>query len=126
MAPASETISLAGLGHIEKGNVGFGNGRVIEILDNIYYVSDLPFCLLRLSSLNEFLAVEAVIGEPVSVLISLLCGNKFWRSRLAHDHESLSRDAALCMRLKRTRRGDIVFGRSGVLALYGKLRDNPC
>jgi hypothetical protein len=29
-------------------------------------------------------------------------------------------------RLKRTRRGDIVFGRSGVLALYGKLRDNPC
>ena len=53
--------------------LGFGNGRVIEILDNIYYVSDLPFCLLRLSSLNEFLAVEAVIGEPVSVLISLLC-----------------------------------------------------
>ena len=59
---------------LKKVMLGFGNGRVIEILDNIYYVSDLPFCLLRLSSLNEFLAVEAVIGEPVSVLISLLCG----------------------------------------------------
>ena len=28
--------------------------------------------------------------------------------------------------LRRTRRGDIVFGRAGGSAFYGKLRDNPC